>query len=51
MPSGWDTNIDILYVMDINAEKLNAYVTNTKTEAIEQFDTISLPQAFGKIRR
>lgn len=48
---GWDTNIDILYVMDINAEKLNAYVTNTKTEAIEQFDTISLPQAFGKIRR
>jgi len=42
----WDDTIDILYVLDINAQKLNAYVTNDKTEAIEQFDSISLPQAF-----
>jgi len=47
---GWDTSIDILYVLDINAQKLNAYVTNTKTEAIEQFDSISLPAAFGRAR-
>lgn len=42
----WDSTIDILYVLDINAQKLNAYVTNDKTEAIEQFDSIALPPAF-----
>jgi len=45
---GWDLQIDIVYVLDPNAQKLNAYVTNTKIGAIEQFDTISLKLAFGR---
>ena len=44
----WDKEIDILYVLDVNAQQLNAYVTNTKTEAIELFDSVSLPQAFRR---
>jgi len=46
----WDAEVDILYVLDVNAQKLNAYVTNTRTEAIELFDSVSLPQAFRSRR-
>ena len=44
----WDKDVDILYVLDTNSQRLNAYVTNTRTEAIELFDSISLPQAFRR---
>ena len=42
----WDANIDILYVLDVNAQKLNAYVANIGRGLIELHDGVSLPQAF-----
>jgi hypothetical protein len=44
----WDANIDILYVLDIHAQKLNAYVPNLTRDGIEQHDSISLPQAMRR---
>ena len=46
----WDSSIDIVYVLDVDAERLNAYVVNTKTESLDLQDSVSLPQAFRSRR-
>ena len=42
----WDVGMDILYVLDVDAQRLNAYYINTKTESVDLQDSVSLPAAF-----
>jgi hypothetical protein len=38
--------IDVLYMVDISAQQLNAYVVNVNTRAIELRDSVDLERAF-----
>lgn len=42
----WDDQVDLLYVIDIGAQKLNAYVVNINTSAIEFRDSVDLTKVF-----
>ena len=42
----YDNDTDLLYVIDMAAQKLNVYVVNTQTKAIELRDKVNLRQAF-----
>ena len=42
----WTADVDLLYVINITARRLNVYYANTDTNAVELIDSVDLERAF-----
>ena len=42
----WSSSRDLLYLVDLVANRMNAYTINTNTDAIERVDSIDLKKVF-----
>jgi hypothetical protein len=43
----WSGSMDLLYIIDVRAQRLNVYWINDNADAIEQQDTVDLRRLFA----
>jgi len=44
----WNENLDLIYVINIAARKLNVYYGNSKTRTLDLIETIDLEKVFSQ---